>query len=246
MKKRILCVILLLCFLFSAVACGDKTEDTEEDGLSMKELFHDMLSLNKIKTGDKLIGYFGDCPIYLSFVLNEGESLSGNNRNVVDESGSVVTSLYERTTVLAYSMAAYVLNYLNDIPSDNAFLSSYDIYQTDFLHAAGFPNSGDTEAVDAFVSDDAAYEYLESFISSAADLLLETSGGDRDKAVEFIYQQLIGDGTLNEDRTFTESGLANYKKSVLIASEYNFLEKNEYTAKIETLLEGYYVFGGIQ
>ena len=235
---------MVALILLSLAACGNSSGGgTNPEALSMRALFAPMLSISQIQADDRVVAYFGDCPLYLSALLGDGESLSEDGATILSSAGETVSSLAERCNVFAYSMAACLLNYLNSIPVDSKLLYTFDVYQTDFLRAAGYPDSTDTSAVDSFISDEVTYSYLESFVKSGVEQLINGDESLRDKATNFVYSQLIADGTLNEDRTFTEKGMTEYKHKVLISTEYKFLVDQEYTAKIEGLVEDYYTFG---
>ncbi|MBO5110648.1 MAG: hypothetical protein J6D21_08020 [Clostridia bacterium] len=240
MKKRILAIVMVALVLFSFVSCGDKGGTDLAKDISMLALFTPMLSLSSVKADDILVAYYGNCPIYRSFLLAEGEYVSPDGNTIISADGAVAATVSDRAMVVAYAMSACVFNYISGVEVDSKILYSYDVYQTKYLHAAGYPDSADVAAVDAFISDESAYAYLESFIKNAVDSLIAGDESLRTKATNFAYSQLIADGTLNEDRTFTESGMEAYKKSVLIASQYNYLLENGYTETIESLVETYY------
>ena len=244
MKKRLFAILLIAVILLSLSACGDSSGDDPKPGeLSMRALFAPMLSISQITAEDRVVACFGDCPMYLSALLGESETLSADGNSILNESGEVISTLKERGDVFAYSMAACLLNYMNSIPVDSKVLYTFDVYQTDFLLAAGYPDSTDKAAVDSFISDDLAYSYLETFVKTGVDQLIKGDESLREKATNFAYSQLIKDGVLKEDRTFTEQGMAEYKRTVLVSAEYNFLVEQEYTTKVNNLVAEYYSFG---
>ena len=243
MKVKIFAALLAVLMLLSLAACGDDKKDDVAAGVSMLNIFSPMFGISKVTAEDTLIGYYGNCPLYLSFVLGEGETVSADKTVILNENGETVSTVEERALVYAYAMSACVFNYVSGVTVDTKVLNSYEQYQTDYLIAAGYPDSSDAEAVDAFISDESAYQYLTSFIASGVEQLIAGDESLREKANNFIYDQLIADGTLNEDRTFTEAGMISYKSKVLVASEYAYLVENDYAGTIETLVENHYAFG---
>ncbi|MBQ9121241.1 MAG: hypothetical protein IJY12_02625 [Clostridia bacterium] len=246
MKKRFFAIFLVVVLLFSLASCGGDNGNSADDiakDVSMLAIFSPMFSISKVTADDVLIAYYGNCPIYLSFILNDGETVSEDGSTILDANGDTVATVSDRCSVFAYAMSACVFNYVSGIEIDTKTLYSYEEYQTQYLRAAGYPDSTDTKAVGEFISDESAYDYLESFIAQAAETLIKGDESLREKATSFIYEQLVADGTLNEDRTLTEGGMAQYKNNVLIASKYAYLTEIGYVSQIESLFKNHYTFG---
>jgi hypothetical protein len=244
MKKRLLAILMIVGLLLSFVSCGNNGNELElAKDVSMLALFSPMLKINEVPKDDVVVAYYGNCPIYRSFLINEGETVSEDGTAILGEYGVAVATMAERCSVFAYAMSACVFNYISGIEIDTKILYSYAVYQTEYLRAAGYPDSALDADVDSLVSDETAYLYLESFIKSGVETLIKGDESLREKATNFVYDQLIADGTLNADRTFTDSGRLNYKRQSLVTSQYAYLAENKYVEKIDALVEEHYSFG---
>ena len=244
MKKRLLAILLVAVLLLSFASCGEGGNEGElAKDVSMLALFSPMLKISEVSKDDVVVAYYGNCPIYLSVLLNEGETVSEDGTTILDSYGLAVTTVADRCSVVAYAMSACVFNYISGISIDTKILYSYAVYQTQYLRAAGYPDSSVDSEVDSFVSDETAYLYLEGFIKNGVETLIKGDESLREKATNFIYSQLVADGTLNEDRTFTDSGRLNYKRQSLVTSQYAYLAENKYVEKIEALVAEHYSFG---
>ena len=244
MKKRLLAILLVAVLLLSFASCGEEENrvDLAKD-VSMLALFSPMLKISEVSKDDVVVAYYGNCPIYLSVLLNEGETVSEDGTTILDSYGLTVTTVESRCSVVSYAMSACVFNYISGISIDTKILYSYAVYQTQYLRAAGYPDSTVDAEVDSFVSDEMAYLYLENIIKSGVETLINGDESLREKATNFIYSQLVADGTLNEDRTFTDSGRLSYKRQSLVTSQYAYLAENKYVEKIEALVAEHFTFG---